>query len=362
MLNYSAKRIAAAILGASLICLSAGCSSDKSNEANKELQQYSGQEFVMDTAVSINVYADTEQHANQAIKAGFDEFRRIDKLSDRFTDKSETDVKSDIALINEAAGKAPVHVSKDICNMVAQSLKFNKEVTRSFDITVAPLMDMWGFGDKKFRVPSAQELSRGLGYLGMQDIQIDEKEQTVFLKRAGMKLDLGGIAKGYATDKATEKLKTLGIEHAVINAGGNVYAIGSKPDGSPWRIGIRDPRDEKGIIGVLSIKDEAVVSSGDYERFFIVGDKRYHHILDPKTGKPGDRSMATTIVCKSSTQADLLSTGVFLLGPQEGIAVCKKLNSAEAIVIAPNKEISFTAGIKKAFEFTAQEKGYVLRD
>ena len=177
-----------------------------------------------------------------------------------------------------------------------------------------------------------------------------------------MVMDLGGCAKGYATDEAFEALREAGIRHAIINAGGNVYALGTKPDGSPWRVGVQDPRNPQGIIAVLAVSDRAVVSSGDYQRFFEQDGNRYHHILDPATGKPAGQVMQTTVVADSAIDADILSTTLFVLGTQKGLDFVKGLPATEAVFVGLDKQINYTEGLSGQLDFTGDGDYKTLTD
>jgi thiamine biosynthesis lipoprotein len=183
-------------------------------------------------------------------------------------------------------------------------------------------------------VPAAEEIEAVLPLLRAEKISFTPETRRVMLMEAGMSLDLGGVAKGYATDLAAEALRARGIRHALINAGGNVYALGSKPDGTPWRVGIRDPRRAGEIIGVVEAVDEAVVSSGDYERYFEADGARYHHIFDPRTGYPARAARQSTVIAPRSLDADILSTVTFILGREKSVSLMAKYGYTNVFVDA----------------------------
>jgi len=324
----------------------AGCS-----DRATSLQRYERDNIVMDTLVHIEVYAPEPHKGKQALDAAFAELVRIGDLSDRFAGKNLADPEvSDVFRINSNAGVKPVKVSDDTLAMLNKSLHYAGLSNGAFDPTVGPLMELWGFGQQYCQVPGSEELKASLALVGFQRLVIDSKAKTVFLPVKGMKVDLGGIAKGYATDRAVEKLREMGIHSAIINAGGNVYALGSRPNGTPWTIGIRDPRDRTRIIAVIKAKDAAVATSGDYERYFIKDGVRYHHILDPSTGKPARHLMAVTVVAANAAQADVLATALFVLGPQSGPVMMRSLSGAKAVFVDKQKNVIITPGLKDKLE------------
>lgn len=336
-----------------VLIMAAGC-------ANKPapLQEYQRDNFVMDTLIHIQVYAPDQETGRQALDAAFGEFRRIADLSDQFAEKNLPDPDiSDVYRVNKNAGIKPVQVSDDTLVMLQKSQYYACLTQGAFDHTVGPLMDLWGFGQEHYQVPKDAELKAALALVGYQRLVVNRQEKTVFLPDQGMKLDLGGIAKGYATDQAVGKLRQIGIKSALINAGGTIYALGCKPDGSPWKAGIQDPRDKNKIIAVIKVKDTALASSGDYERYFIEDGIRYHHILDPSTGKPAGQLMAATIAGASAAEADLLSTALFVLGHQSGTELLNKLSDIQAVFVDENKNITITPGLKNQIEWM-EDNGY----
>lgn len=326
-----------------------------------ELPKISKDFFAMDTAINITVFSEDQVEGQEAAEQAAEEFQRINNLVGRFPGKNLPNPQgSDIYRVNEEAGKAPVQVSEDTLTMVERAQHFAELSGGTFDLAIGPVMDLWGFGGEKYRVPTTAELEKILPLTDYRKIIIDQEAKTIFLPEKGMVMDLGGIAKGYATDLAVKKLRDLGIKHAIVNAGGNVFALGSKPDGSPWRIGIQDPRDGNGVVAIVSVTDAAVVSSGDYERYFEENGVRYHHIMDPATGMPVRHLIGTTIVMDNSTDADIFSTVMFVLGAEKGMAFQKELPGVEVIFINDRKEISFSDGLDGKIEFTNQEN-YTLR-
>jgi thiamine biosynthesis lipoprotein len=303
-----------------------------------ELQAYNGQEFLLDTPIAMTVYATQAAEAEQALAAAFAEFSRIDRIATRYA-KEDAAEPSEVERMNAAAGEQAVPVSTDIAFMLQKAADYYALSEGTFRLAIGPLMDLWGFGTDHAHIAAAEDLAAILPLTAQEKIVFDPQAGTVFLQERGMSLDFGGIAKGYATDLAAEALRAHGIQHALIDAGGNIYALGAKPDGTPWRIGIRDPRQSGEILGVIEAVDQAVVSSGDYERFFIEDGVRYHHIMDPRDGKPARGAQQSTVIAPSSLDADILSTVTFILGRDKSEAILKEKGLAGAFV-AEDGEIS----------------------
>ena len=317
------------------------------------MQEFSDEKFIMDTLIQIKVICEDKEKGQQALDNAFAAFERIHNTTDRFQKNGQTTSESnDVATINENAGTKPATASVDTINMIERSNYFAGSTAGAFDVSIGPVMDLWGFGKSEQHVPSDEEINRALSLVDYNKVKVDRNNMTVFLSKPGMSLDLGGVAKGYATDVAVKALREMGIQHAMINAGGNVYALGSKPDGSPWRVGVQDPRDAKGIIAVLSVKDKAVVTSGDYQRYFEQEGVRYHHIVNPSTGKQARDVMQTTVVTDSATDADILSTTLFVLDSQKGMRFVQELITTGAIFISADRQVSYTDNLTDQLKFT----------
>jgi thiamine biosynthesis lipoprotein len=329
-------------------------------DQSPQVHEYTKENFIMDTLISIKVYSSDAESGPKALDEAFAEFSRIGKLTDRFAARNLADPEiSDVYRINKSAGVKPVQVSEDTLAMLERSNYFAGLSNRAFDVTVGPIMDLWGFGQDHYYVPLDKELKAKLVLVGYNAIVIDKAAETVYLPEKGMKIDLGGIAKGYATDMAVQKLRQMGIESAIINAGGNVYALGAKPDGSPWLTGIQDPRDDTKLIAIIQAKDMAVVTSGDYERYFIRDGIRYHHILNPFTGKPAQEVISTTITAPSATDADVLSTTLFVLGPEAGAEFIKQFSNVNAVFVDSRRKITFSPELHNQIEFV-DSSGYKI--
>ncbi len=309
------------------------------------------EDFMMGTVISQRVYGADAEAAMKAASA------RIKEIEALMTINAPG---GDINRLNEAAGKDKVVLKPETVNILATAKQYAQISGGAFDVTIGPLVKAWGVFTDNPRVPSADEIERLKKLTDYKTFQVDTENNTAELEMPGQIVDLGGIAKGYAGDEAIKIYKEHGIRSAYINLGGNVVVLGAKPDGKPWRIGIQNPRASNGYyIGVVEVTDKTVVTSGDYERFFEKDGVRYHHILDPKTGRPADSGLiSATIITDVSMDADALSTAVFVLGLEKGMALVKGLKGVEAILVTKDREIYATGGIRNSFKFTDESKEY----
>jgi FAD:protein FMN transferase len=293
----------------------------------------------MGTYVEITVLGKDQSKLKEAMEAGFLEIAKVEKMMSPYREDS------DITRINNNAGKGPVKISPEIFEVIKRAMRISKMSGGAFDITISGLKGLWKIDPESPRVPTQNEINERLPLIDYKQVVLDEKNLTITLAKEGMRLDLGGIAKGYAVDKAALKMSRMGITSASVNAGGDLHTIGTK-GGRPWNIGIQDPRDDKNVIGKLPVTSLAVATSGDYEKFMIVDGKRYCHIMDPKTGKPAEKCMSVTIVCGEAWLADGLATAVFVMGPEKGMSIIEKLEGVDAVVIDANGNRLMTSGIK----------------
>lgn len=275
--------------------------------------------ILMDTLVAITVVSEDETKANEAIDAAFATIRGLEKSLSFWTEDSE------IAAMGKAAGGAPVKVSPTTIDVVHKALMIAVKTNGAFDPTVGPLMRLWDF--KKGIMPARSKINEMLPFVGYDMVMVNDSASTVSLKKKGMAFDTGGIAKGYAADRASDTLKTMGIKAGLISVAGDIRAFGLKPDGTPWRVGIKNPRSKNRddeIMAVVELHDMAISTSGDYERFFFRDGVRYHHIMNPKTGQPARGFISVSIIAPDAVLTDGFSTGVFALGPKDGISVVNK--------------------------------------
>ena len=317
-----------------------------------------GNTFGLDTLVELKIYQYPNKDRDTLIDDTFDQ---MDQLENTLSMHVEG---SDIDRLNKSAGVAPVTVSDLTYRVLKDSLFFSEKTDGLFDITTGPLIDLWAIDPPDGHYPSQAELDATLPLIDYHKIQFMDDNQ-IELADKGMVVNLGAIAKGTIADELKSYLISRGVKSALINLGGNVLALGSKPDGSSFVVGIQDPDSPLGNY-LLSIKiaDESVVSSGDYERFFVYNGKVYHHILNPKTGFPADTNIKqVTIVTANSQKADGLSTSVLLLGVQKGIQLIESLEGVEAILITKDHFVYFTEGLRDRYE-TQEDliKNYTITD
>lgn len=254
---------------------------------------------------------------------------------------------TNVAEINRSSGISPAHAAPDTIAILRAALSYAKQTDGLFDPTIGPLVKAWGIGTDAAAVPSQDTIDAARSLVDYRRVTIGESD-TVFLSKSGMRLDLGGIAKGHAADLAAQILREAGADRAIVDLGGNIYAVGEKKRGTPWTIGIRDPETNRGApILSIPVSNASVVTSGAYERFFVEGGRRYHHIVNPRTGWPAETGLlSVTIVSPNSMRADALSTSAFLLGAKEGLALVEAEPEAEAIIIDAKRRIYATSGLR----------------
>ena len=313
-------------------------------------------ELLLGTSCRITIYSD---HEAADFTAAFDRIREIEQLMSRSIADSE------ISLVNERAGTGVyTQLSEDTLQVLKEALLIAGVSDGAFDPTIGPLVSAWGIGSDDARIPGEQEITDLLAYVDYREVEIDEASGSVLLPRTGMALDLGAIAKGYAADAVREVLLDRGIGTAIVNLGGNVLTVGTKPDGSRWKIGIQDPLSDRGeYLAIATMTEHAVVTSGVYERYFIVDDVRYHHILDTETGYPVESGLlGVSIITGDSFLADALSTAAFSLGIERGMELVDSYEGTEAVFITTDKEILMSAGMTGGdITLTLQDDSYTYR-
>ena len=298
----------------------------------------------MGTTVSLWFWTDKQEDAAKAAEAVFGEMKRLDMEMTTWTPASE------VSKINTAAGGKPVVVSEETFAVIERAVDISKRSAGIFDITVQAFHGLWKFDeDMDGSLPDQAEVKKRLKMIGWKDIVLDKKKKTVFLKRKGMAITLGGIAKGYAVDKCVAMLKDKGFTDFMVQAGGDMYVAGKK-DKDPWVVGIRDPRGPTdSMFAIAPIQNHSFSTSGDYERGFVKDGIRYHHILDPRTGQPAHSSRSVTIRAKDAFTADAWSKVMFIYGWQKGLELIKtnKLDDFEVVWVDDKNDIHMTAGITK---------------
>lgn len=290
------------------------------------------------------------RHANEALRAVEKEAQRLESLLSRFLPDS------DISRVNRAAGIKREKISSETFCVLSSANDFSLISGGLFDITISPLVNLWDY-KHAFAAPTYDKIEQVLKLVNYSDLQLDAVLGTAALKKSGQSVDLGGIGKGYASDCFMEVFKRFGVSSAFSNIGGNVSTLGSKPDGSPWRVGIRHPR-QNGLLGVVEVTARAVVTSGDYERYFIDREgRRFHHILNPLTGYPAESGLVSvTVVADSAMTADALSTALFIGGLEKGLSIREKYQQAEAVFVDTELQVYVTQGLRQYFRTTADIK------
>ncbi len=322
------KRIAIALIAAALLGL-AGCARQVAVQRT---------EPVMGTDVTITVVAPTTKEGEEAIDAAMEEIKRIDRMMSLYRDDSE------ITRVNRAAGEHAVQVSPEMIDVVEEARKASELSGGAFDITIGPLVVLWQMKLRESSVPSDKEIKAVLRRVNYRDLLIDRKGPSLFLTKKGMIMDLGGVAKGYAADRAAEVLKKRGVLNALIAVAGDIRAMGKREDGKPWRIGVQHPREAGKLLTTLELSDRSISTSGDYERFTIVYSKRYHHIVDPRTGRPSEGVESVTLVGGRGAAIDPLTTALFILGPEQGMKIVKA-QGYEAIFVDDTGKTVTTPGL-----------------
>jgi thiamine biosynthesis lipoprotein len=309
---------------------------------------------VMGTEAVFTAWTDDAEKADQAFAAAYAEIRRIEDLMTDWEHPGQPP--SDVVRINAAAGKtAAVPVADETLQVVEASLDMSRRSEGAFDITYAAMRGLWKFDeDLDKRIPPQAEIERRRQLINYRDVIVDPKKHTVRLRRAGMKLGLGGIAKGYAVDRCSEVLRRFGFENFMVQAGGDLFVSGSKGS-APWMVGVRDPRGgPRAIIAKMAIRDHAFSTAGDYERAFVLDGKRYHHIIDPKTGYPATASRGVTIFAPTAFLADALDDAVFILGPQRGMALVDSYPGCSVMIVDAANKVWVSKALEGRLERTGQ--------
>lgn len=315
-----------AVLTASALLLT-GCSGAKSSTQTDQDLTYT--DMLFDTVIKIQILDPADESILDGLK----------KLCEKYdTMFSATNTDSELYKLNHANGQ-PLTVSSETANLIQEGIHYSELSGGAFDLTIEPVSALWDFKADKPTVPSSDAIAQAVSHVDYTKVDIQDNTITLEDPEAG--IDLGAIAKGYIADQVKTYLKKQGIKHAIINLGGNVDVIGTKPDGSKYNIGIQKPFDESGeAITSVQLKDQTVVTSGIYERYFKKNGKLYHHILDPRTGYPCENNLySVSIITDSSTKADALSTTCFLLGYEKGMELIQSMDGVEAIFITDDEKV-----------------------
>ncbi|MBI3583663.1 MAG: FAD:protein FMN transferase [Nitrospinae bacterium] len=300
-------------------------------------KRFSETRLLMGTVVEVIVIGDKEDVARKSIADGFYAMERVDRLMSNFKEDS------DISRINKGAGSKAVVVDIDVVEVIKKSIYYSEISDGAFDITIGGVEELYNFEDKG-RIPEKGKFKNSVSLIGYKNIIINGN--TVHLAKKGMKLDLGGIAKGYAIDKGIDAIRKNGVADALVNAGGDIRAIGESENGQ-WKVGVLHPRENGKLKDTLLLKNLSVATSGDYRKYFISGGKRYHHILNPSTGLPTEGVQSVTIIAPFAVDSDALATAVFVLGKKKGMEMIERLKDVEGIIIDSDGLAIYSSGVKK---------------
>lgn len=315
---------------------------------NKKEDKYSSTYYNLGTINEITLYDINKKNGDRILRECEEILKSIDNRMSRQITSSE------ISKINLNAGESYVEVSDDTYYVIKESINFSNMSNDIFDISIGPIIDLWGIGTEDAKIPTEKEIENNLALVNYKDILLNEENHSVKLTKKNMKIDLGGIAKGYAADKIYEYLKQEKLERALINLGGNIYVLGDKEDNQPFSIGIQDPTKPRGnSIGYIKVSNKSVVTSGIYERYFEENNKIYHHMIDPHTGYPFDNNLSSvTIISDKSIICDALSTTTFGLGIDDGLKLAESLDGVDAIFITKDKKIYLSDNLKTKFKLS----------
>lgn len=292
-------------------------------KSKRKIKKYKVTRFYMDTYVEIMVAApsgDSDKIA-QCIDEAFEVFKKMDSRYD-FHDKT-----SYLQQVNQKVS-SPIE-DEEFLKIIKMSLRFANKTEGAFDPTLGAVTRLYPIGEENPVPPDLEKVKNALETSGYEKVSI---EKNLVKKPAGLLFDLGGVLKGYAVDKAAEKLKSMGVKNFIVNGGGNIWAAGRSVSGGPWRIGVENPRSSGDVITVLELDNQAVATSGDYQRYFFYEGKRYHHVIDPRTGLPASEAFSATVIAPTATEADVMSTAAFVLGRKKGMEMLEK-NNLQGIII-----------------------------
>ena len=317
-----------------------GCRADTPSTPAVQAALVERSRLSMGSEVHVSAWTADEPGALAAFEAAFDEFDRLDALMSVWKPGSE------VERLNAAAGEKPVPVGRDMLDVLSMARQASEWTDGKFDVTFGVLSGLWKFDhDLDGNIPARADVLARLPLIDYQKLDLDVAKSTAFLTQKGMRVHLGGIGKGYAVDRAAAILRGRGFNDFMIQSGGDLYVAGSRGDRA-WRAGIQDPRGPDGTsFAAMDLTDSAFTTSGDYERFFMKDGHRYHHIIDPDTGAPATGCRSVTIVARTTTLADALDTGIFLLGPEKGMALIERLNGVEGVIVTSSNNVLVSSGL-----------------
>jgi thiamine biosynthesis lipoprotein len=291
---------------------------------------------LMGTRVSVELWADDEARGAELVAEVMREYIRVDEAMSTYKPTSE------ISRVNARAAEAPMTISAELFGLVERSLELSVASGGAFDVTYDSVGYLYDFRARQR--PSDSEIAERLGAVDYRHVVLDPARHTIFFKTAGVRINLGGIAKGYVVERAAKMLRERGVGHALLNAGGDTRVIGDRR-GQPWIVGIRHPRVADEVVTRLPLVDEAISTSGDYERYFEENGHRYHHIINPATGRPTEGILTVTVIGPDGTLTDGLDTAIFVLGPEKGLALIEAYPEYETIIVDAAGKVSYSQGL-----------------
>ncbi len=292
---------------------------------------------IMGTRIVVELWSEDRAQGEEAVQAVLAEMRRIDEAMSTYKPTSE------VSRVNAEAAARPVPISQELFDLLATSIEFSKVTRGAFDITYASVGYMYDY--REHVRPNEDEIAKALPGVNYRHLILDPKARTIKFARDGVRIDLGGIGKGYAVDRGIAILQARGIQHALVTAGGDSRIIGDR-FGNPWVVGIRHPDRKNEVIARIPLEDAAISTSGDYERYFDENGVRYHHIIDPKTGHSASKVRSATIIGPTATRTDGLSKTAFVLGPEQAIEIYNSLDDIDAILVTPDGRVLYTEGLE----------------
>lgn len=305
---------------------------------NAQADWHRQQAAIMGTAINVELWHEDAEQGRLLTQSVMDEMQRIDNLMSTYKSDSE------LSFINANAAQGPVTVSTELLSLIIRALDYSVITSGAFDITYASAGQYYDY--RKGIKPSDRQLQQALPAINYRHVKIDPQNSTIEFLRQGVRIDLGGIAKGYAVDRSMEIMQSAGVENAIVSAGGDSRVIGKHWD-RPWNVGIRHPRNRDSIVSMIPLENSAISTSGDYERYFDEDGERYHHILNPGTGKSTHEVHSSSIIGAVATDTDALSTSVFVLGVNEGLQLINSLPDTEAIIIDNHGQMHYSAGLAR---------------
>ena len=315
----------------------------KSNAGSSGDALYYFSGFVMGVKVEMTLRGSDEANLKKSSDNAFSVMKQLDEKLSNWKEESE------ISLLNLADAGEWIKVSNDLFEVLASGNELSEKTGGAFDTTVGRLLELWDFYGRNPVVPEQSEIKKALEYVDYHLIRLDKKTSSVKLMKKGVKIDLGGIAKGYIMKKGYEVLRKEGIDAGLLNCSGDIYVWGGKPGGELWSIAIRNPFNTEKPFAVISVTDTAVFTSGNYERGFESGGRKYHHILDPRTGMSADKCSGVTVIGSNIDDVNALSSSLFIMGPVEGKAFAEELKGVEAVFFSVDGSAVLTGGFKKEF-------------